>query len=72
MTKLHLHKVIFWVMTALQTQGLPLMNLQGSGEDLKSSKLWAADEEGLRNSTSFETVFIEKDTEPIRTITLQN
>lgn len=48
------------------------MNLQGSGEDLKSSKLWAADEEGLRNSTSFETVFIEEDTEPIGSITLQN
>ena len=46
------------------------MRLQGSGEDLKSSKLWADDGEGLSNSTSFETIFIEGDIEPIGGIIL--
>lgn len=48
------------------------MCLQGSGEDLKSSKLWADDGEGLSNFTSFETIFIEGDIKPIEAITLQN
>lgn len=47
------------------------MCLQGSGEDLKS-KLWVGDGEGLSNFTSFETIFIEGDIEPIESITLQN